>query len=257
MTAPTVPTETATLPGGGAMPLLGFGTWQLAGESAASATAAALAAGYRHVDTATAYGNEREVGAAVRDSGAPVFVTTKLQPDRADRARQTLEASLEALGIDAVDLWLVHWPPAGSAVPLWESFVQAREDGLARDIGVSNFGLDLIDEVTAATGVAPAVNQIRWSPLLFDRAVLDGHVARGVVLEGYSALKGGTLQDPVVCRIAERHGRTPAQVVVRWHLQHDIVVIPRSSQPARIAANADVGAFLLSAADMADLDALG
>ncbi len=135
--------------------------------------------------------------------------------------------------------------------------MQAQADGLARDIGVSNFGLDLLDEVTAATGVQPAVNQIRWSPLLFDRAVLDGHRERGVVLEGYSGLKGGTLTDPTITAIAERLGRTPAQVVVRWHLQHESVVIPRSSNAERIAANADVDGFTLTDDDVAAMDALG
>ena len=257
MSAPAVPSDTAALPSGATMPLLGFGTWQLTGDTARSATGVALEAGYRHLDTATMYGNEREVGAALAAAGAPVFVTTKLPPDSAGQARQVLEQSLEALGLDAVDLWLVHWPPNGSAVPVWEAFVQAQADGLARDIGVSNFGLDLLDEVTSATGVQPAVNQIRWSPLLFDRTVLDGHRERGVVLEGYSGLKGGTLTDPTITGIAERLGRTPAQVVVRWHLQHGSVVIPRSSNPERIATNADVAGFRLTDDDMAALDALG
>ena len=254
---PAVPDDAAALPSGATMPLLGFGTWQLKGDTARKATASALQAGYRHLDTATIYGNEREVGAALAEAGEPVFVTTKLPPDSAGQARQVLEQSLEMLGLDAVDLWLVHWPPNGSAVPVWEAFVQAQADGLARDIGVSNFGLDLLDEVTEATGVRPAVNQIRWSPLLFDRSVLDGHRERGVVLEGYSGLKGGTLTDPTVTGIAERLGRTPAQVVVRWHLQHDTVVIPRSSNAERIAANADVAGFALTDDDMAALDALG
>lgn len=238
------------------MPLLGFGTWQLTGADAARATAVALDAGYRHLDTATVYGNESEVGGALRDAGPGTFVTTKLPPDRADRARETLEQSLELLGVPAVDLWLVHWPPNGSAVPIWEAFVEARDAGLTRDIGVSNFSLELVDEVTRATGVAPSVNQIRWSPLLFDPAVLAGHRERGVVLEGYSGLKGGTLDHPVIVGVAERLGRTTAQVIVRWHLQHETVVIPRSRNAERIAANADVGGFTLSADDMAALDAL-
>jgi diketogulonate reductase-like aldo/keto reductase len=258
MTSPTIPPDTAALPSGAAIPLLGFGTWQLQGESARASTQAALEAGYRHVDTATVYGNEAEVGAALAAAGREgVFVTTKLPPDRAGTARETLEQSLEKLGLDAVDLWLVHWPPNGSAVPIWESFVQAQRDGLARDIGVSNFDLDLLDEVTRATGVQPAVNQIEWSPLLFDRAVLDGHVSRGVVLEGYSGLKGGTLTHDTIVGIADRLGRTPAQVIIRWHLQHDTIAIPRSSRAERVVANADVGGFELTDDDMAALDALG
>ena len=258
MTSPSVPTTTAALPAGGALPLLGFGTWQITGPTAQQATETALAAGYRHLDTATIYRNEREVGAGLAASGVArdeVFVTTKCPPDRAGSARQVLEQSLELLGLEQVDLWLIHWPGAG--LPLWEAFVAAREDGLVRDVGVSNFGLDMLDECERATGVLPAVNQIRWSPLLYDAAVEQGHRDRGVVLEGYSALRGGTLDHPVVTGIADRLGRTPAQVVVRWHLEHGTVVIPKSTDPDRIRSNADVGGFELSPEDVAALDALG
>ena len=258
MTSPSVPTLTAPLPAGGALPLLGFGTWQITGPTAQEATETALAAGYRHLDTATIYGNEREVGAGLAASGVArdeVFVTTKCPPDKEGSARQVLERSLELLGLDQVDLWLVHWPGAGPA--LWEAFVAAREDGLVRDVGVSNYGLDLLDECERATGVMPAVNQIRWSPLLYDAAVEQGHRDRGVVLEGYSALRGGTLDHPAVTAVAERLGRTPAQVVVRWHLQHGTVVIPKSTKPERIRSNADVDGFTLTPDQMGALDALG
>ena len=249
----TVPSDTRTLPGGGAMPLLGFGTWQLRGDAAHRATAEALAAGYRHVDTATMYGNEREVGRAVREAGG-AFVTTKLPPDHAGRERQTLEQSLELLGLDAVDLWLVHWPPA-DPVAVWEAFLAARADGLVRDVGVSNSTLAQVDELERATGVLPAVNQVPWSPLRFDRGLLEGHRERGVVLEGYSGLKGGVLDRPAVREVAERLGRTPAQVVLRWHLEHGVVVIPKSATPERIRSNADLG-FSLEPDDVARLDAL-
>lgn len=244
------------------MPLLGFGTWQLSGDPAVSATVEALHAGYRHLDTATIYQNESQVGRALRESGVArddVFVTSKLPPNRADWAKATLEQSLEQLGLDALDLWLVHWPPDGESagVQVWEDFLTARDQGLVRDIGVSNYSLDQLDELAEATGVPPAVNQVKWSPLLFDRAYLDGHRERGVVFEGYSGLKGGTLEDPVVTAVAERLGRTPAQVVVRWHVQHGVVVIPKSQSPERIRANADVGGFELSQEDMAALDGLG
>ena len=258
MTSPAVPTLTAPLPAGGAMPLLGFGTWQITGPTAQSATETALEAGYRHLDTATIYRNEREVGAGLAASGVArdeVFVTTKCPPDQAGSARQVLEQSLELLGLDRVDLWLIHWPGAGPA--LWEAFVAAREEGLVRDVGVSNYSLDMLDECERATGVLPAVNQIRWSPLLHDSAVEQGHRDRGVVLEGYSALRGGTLDHPVITGIAERLGRTPAQVIVRWHLEHGTVVIPKSTNPERIRSNADVDGFTLSADDVAALDALG
>lgn len=152
----------------------------------------------------------------------------------------------------------MHWPPPDAAsVPVWEGLLAAQADGLVRDVGVSNFSPAQLDALTEATGTTPAVNQIRWSPLLFDAGVVDAHRERGVVLEGYSTLKGGTLEHPVVTGIAERTGRTPAQVLVRWHLQHGIVVIPKSASPERIRANVDVGGFVLSDGDMAALDALG
>jgi len=241
------------------MPLLGFGTWQIKGESAVNATAAALEAGYRHLDTATVYENEREVGTALRASGVArgeVFVTTKLPPDRAGKELETLQESLELLGTDYVDLWLIHWPPAqGPGHDIWSAFAQARAQGLARDIGVSNYSLDQLDELIAS-GPKPAVNQIRWSPLLFDKNAQDGHRSRGVVLEGYSALRGGTLDHPVVVDIAQRIGRTPAQVIIRWHLQHEVVAIPKSEVPERIVSNADLAGFELSADDMSALDGL-
>ena len=258
---PDLPTDTVTLPSGGLMPLIGFGTWQIKGDEAAAATAAALEAGYRHLDTATVYGNEAEVGQALRDSGVAreeVFVTTKCPPHLAGQEIGTLRQSLDLLGTDYVDLWLIHWSAEnGSNVDLWRAFVEAQQSGLARDIGVSNFDATMIDDVTSATGTAPAVNQIEWSPLLFDATVVEEHRTRGVALEGYSALRGGTLEHPTIVEIAEKAGRTPAQVIIRWHLQHGIVVIPKSRNADRIRSNADVGSFELSSADMAALDALG
>lgn len=257
----SVPHDSAALLDGSAMPLLGFGTWKLTGGDARRAVATALDAGYRHVDTATIYRNEKEVGGGLADSGVArdeVFVTTKCPPRNAGRELATLRESLTALGTDHVDLWLVHWPAGdGADVARWEAFVEAREQGLARSIGVSNYSLRQVDELTEQTGVTPAVNQVKWSPLLFDRAVLDGHRERKVVLEGYSALRGGTLGNRAVRAVAERHGRTPAQVLVRWHLQHGVVVIPKSSRPDRIRSNADVADLVLTEADMAELDALG
>jgi diketogulonate reductase-like aldo/keto reductase len=243
------------------MPLLGFGTWQLTGRSALRAVAEALAAGYRHVDTATMYRNEREVGGALAESGVSreeVFITTKLPPNRFGRARQTLDESLRMLGVDRLDLWLLHWPAGpDDGLSAYRELVQARRDGLARDIGVSNYSLEQLDRFAEATGVLPAVNQIEWSPLLFDAAILSGHRERGVVLEGYSGLKGGVLEHPAVREVAERLQRSPAQVVIRWHLEHQIVVIPKSARAERIRSNADVGAFRLSQQDVAAMDALG
>jgi 2,5-diketo-D-gluconate reductase A len=258
--APALPDDTVALTHGSAMPLLGFGTWQIKGKDAVRATSAALEAGYRHLDTATVYGNEAEVGRALAESGVPrdeVFVTTKCPPDRAGRELDTLRESLDRLQTDHVDLWLIHWPGAGSTdVALWRAFVEAQQAGLAREIGVSNFDAALIDEVTADAGVAPAVNQIEWSPLRYDAGVVADHRDRGIVLEGYSALRGGTLDHPAIIGIAERLGRTPAQVIIRWHLQHQVVVIPKSVDPERIRSNADVGGFELSSEDMSTLDGL-
>jgi 2,5-diketo-D-gluconate reductase A len=261
MTDHTVPDDSVTLSQGGRMPLLGFGTWQIKGDDAVRATSAALETGYRHLDTATVYGNEREVGRALDDSGVPrddVFLTTKCPPNRAGRELETLRESLDLLQTDHVDLWLIHWPGEGSVnADLWSAFVEAREAGLTREIGVSNFDVALIDEVTKASGAAPAVNQIEWSPLLFDADTLAEHRARNVALEGYSALRGGALEHPAIVKIAERAGRTPAQVIIRWHLQHGVIVIPKSVHADRIRSNADVAGFTLTDEDMTILDGIG
>jgi diketogulonate reductase-like aldo/keto reductase len=242
------------------MPLLGLGTWQMTGGRCQAAVRAALEVGYRHLDTATIYGNEREVGRAVRDSGVPreqVFVTTKLPPGDAGRERRTLTGSLRALGMDQVDLWLVHWPPRARAlVPTWEALLAARDQGLARAVGVSNYSLAQLDQLIDATGQAPQVNQIPWAPALHDPAVLDGHRRRGVVLEGYSPFKNTDLGHPVLAEVAARHRVTPAQVVVRWHLDHQVVVIPKSADPGRIAANFDVFGFSLDAEELARIEGL-
>jgi len=254
MTIPSVP-----LPGGARMPLLGFGTWQLHGDAAYQAVRDALEAGYRHIDTATMYGNEAEVGRALRDSGVSrdeVFVTTKLPPDRAGQASATLDESLAALGLDAVDLWLIHWPPRRRSTGLWEQFVAARDDGRARSIGVSNYGIGEIDELISATGEKPAVNQIRFGPSLYDPKLIAEHAERGVVVEGYSPFKTTDLHDPVLTRIAAAHGVDPARVVLRWHIQHEIVVIPKSKTPERIARNAAIDGFTLTPEEMAEVDSL-
>ena len=262
-TSPTsaVPDDSAALPGGERMPLLGFGTWQITGDQARQTVLVAIDAGYRHVDTATVYGNEAEVGAALSQSGVPrheVFVTTKCPPRDAGHELETLRQSLDALQTDHVDLWLIHWPAGGGAdVDVWRAFLEARDEKLTRSVGVSNYSLRQLDELVESTGHLPAVNQVEWSPFLFDRAVLDGHRDRGVVLEGYSALRGGTLDHPAVRAVAEHHGRTPAQVIIRWHLQYGVVVIPKSVKEERIRANAQVGDFELTDADMAEIDALG
>lgn len=252
---PTVP-----LAGGGVLPLVGFGTWQITGSPCYRAVRYALEVGYRHFDTATLYRNEDQVGRALRDSGIPrqdLFVTTKLPPQEAGRERRTLQASLRALGTDYVDLWLVHWPPPrGTSPQVWKQLLELRDAGLARAVGVSNYGVAQLDELVHTSGEAPTVNQIRWGPTLYDSQQLEDHRRRGVVREGYSPVKTTDLSHPVLVEVADRHGVTPAQVVVRWHVEHGVVVIPKSATPERIAANIDVFGFSLDEEELRRIDAL-
>jgi diketogulonate reductase-like aldo/keto reductase len=249
-----------TLSGGVAMPILGIGTWAMRGQTAYDALLHAIRVGYRHIDTATAYHNERDVGQAVRDSGLArpeLFVTTKLPPENADRVRATIEASLTALGLDYVDLWLIHWPPGRGASPsTWRQLLAIRDEGIARSVGVSNYSPEQVDELIDETGEAPAVNQIRWSPQLFDLGRLEHSRDRGVVLEGYSPIKASDLADPVLREVAHHHGVTPAQVVLRWHIEHGVVVIPKSANPARIEENFDVHGFSLTPEEVRRIDGL-
>jgi diketogulonate reductase-like aldo/keto reductase len=248
------------LSSGSAIPVLGLGTWALWGQTAYDAVLLALEAGYRHVDTATMYRNEVQVGRAVRDSGVGrenVFITTKMPPGNAGRERQTIETSLRALDTEYVDLWLVHWPPRGRAQPpSWEQFLEIADRGLAKAVGVSNYSTSQLDELIGATGVAPAVNQIEWGPSLYDARVVAGHRSREVVLEGYSPFKTTNLRHPTLTRIAEDHGVTPAQVVLRWHVEHEVVAIPKSQRPERIRQNFDIFDFSLSAEEVSRIDAL-
>ena len=256
--SPTIANESVELTTGTKMPILGVGTWQLRGSSAVNAVLRALEVGYRHIDTATAYGNEEQVGQAVAQSGVrreDIFVTTKLPPSRAGRERETLEASLDALAFGYVDLWLIHWPPSGGARPdVWQRLLELQAEGLTREVGVSNYSVSQIDELQRATSQLPAVNQIEWSPSLFDPGVLEGHRRRGVQLEGYSPLLNINLRDPRLARIAGDHGVTPAQIVLRWHIEHQVVAIPRSSNAERIAENADIFGFALTSSEVEILD---
>ncbi len=257
--APEVPT--VPLPGGGRLPLIGFGTWKLKGYQAEAAVEAALAAGYRHLDTAVMYGNEAEIGSALGSSDLAredIFLTTKIRPSDAGKEPAVLRRSLRALRADYVDLWLIHWPPNRRQLSrqLWNEVRRLRDEGLVRDIGVSNYDLDQIDDLIEATGEAPAVNQVSWSPARYDAGLLEGHRERGVVLEGYSPLKGTQLDHPVLTDIGRAHGVSAAQVVLRWHLDHAIPVIPKSQRPERIAANLDLMGFMLTEAEVAAIDGL-
>jgi 2,5-diketo-D-gluconate reductase A len=250
----------ATLSTGAEIPVVGFGTWQITGRQAYESVRSALDAGYRHIDTATMYGNEAEVGRAVHDSGVPreqLFITTKLPPSRIGHERETLTASLKGLDTDYVDLWLIHWPPGRSAAPeAWQQLLAARDEGLVRTPGVSNYSLTQLDQLLKATGEMPAVNQIPWSPGEHDPHVLAGARERGVVLEGYSVLKSTDLRSPVLRRLADKYHVTPAQVVLRWHLEHGIVMIPKSVDPERMRANLDLFGFTLTPDEVAEVDKL-
>jgi diketogulonate reductase-like aldo/keto reductase len=249
----------ANLPAGGRMPLLGFGTWQIKGQECYDAVRTALDVGYRHIDTATVYRNEDQVGRALADSGVPrerVFVTTKVPP-HAREPRRTLDESLHSLGTDFVDLWLIHWTEGGSAhEDLWGVLLEAQKAGKVRDVGVSNYSPDQIDRLVDATGQQPAVNQIEWAPTLFDAELARWHEQRGIVLEGYSALKNTDLDDPVLRAIADSHGVTTVQVLLRWHLDHGFVAIPKSATPERIAANFAITGFELDEEELHRIDGL-
>jgi 2,5-diketo-D-gluconate reductase A len=242
------------------MPVLGLGVWQMAeGSETEQAVEWALEAGYRHIDTASMYRNERSVGAALRRSGVPreqVFVTTKLLPTRTNPARE-LEKSLERLGLDYVDLYLIHWPLPLVSARHWRALESLRERGLAREIGVSNFGRDRLETLMRGASRMPAVDQVQFSPFRYRRRLLDYCLEQGIVFEAYSPLEQGKgLKDPTIIEVAERLSRTPAQVMLRWAIQHQAVVIPKSSDKARIRSNAQLFDFELADSDMRILDAL-
>ncbi|MEU8893330.1 aldo/keto reductase [Streptomyces sp. NPDC048442] len=254
--APAVPA--VGLRPSGSMPMVGFGTWRMKGDTARTSVSTALGLGYRHIDTATTYGNHREVGRALSDSGIArdeVFVTTKLTPASGKKARQALEKSLTELGLDQVDLWLLHYPPRQDPLPhVWASMLALREEGLARAVGVSNYSLDLIDTLTAATGEAPAVNQVPCSPAKHDPALAAGLAERGVAMQGYSPLRHTDLTAPELTGPAERLGATPAQVTLAWQLAHRITVLPSSAQPAHIRDNLAAAALELTGVEVARID---
>jgi diketogulonate reductase-like aldo/keto reductase len=242
------------------MPVLGLGVWQMAdGTETEQAVEWALEAGYRHIDTAAMYRNEKSVGAAVLRSGLPrdgVFVTTKLLPTHASAERE-LDKSLRRLGLDYVDLYLIHWPLPLVSGRQWRELESLQEAGLARAIGVSNYGRDRVARLLREAARPPAVNQVQFSPFQYRRRLLDYCNEQGIVFEAYSPLaRGEGLTHPAVTAIADRLGRTPAQVMLRWAIQHGTVVIPKSSREERIRSNAQVFEFELPEPDMRSLDAL-
>jgi diketogulonate reductase-like aldo/keto reductase len=252
-------TESVKLNDGNQLPLLGLGVWQVPdGETCEQAVRWALELGYRHIDTAQAYGNEASVGKALRDSGVPrdeVFLTTKFFPGSKDPVAE-LEQSLRLLGVEQVDLYLVHWPQRGPTWA-WPGMQRAKERGLAKSVGVSNFSAEELDKVVESGSVTPAVNQVQFSALEYRKGLVEACQRHGTVPEAYSPLGTGQhLGNKTVAEIAGRIGRTPAQVLLRWCLQHGVPVIPKSTRRERIEENGKLFDFTLSEQDMAALDAL-
>jgi diketogulonate reductase-like aldo/keto reductase len=244
---------------GNEIPLLGLGVWQVPnGSQCEDVVRWGLELGYRHVDTAQAYGNEESVGRALRESGVSredVFITTKFSPAR-ENAEAEAQRSLERLGVDQLDLYLVHWPQGGPTWA-WSGMERAHERGYARSIGVSNYGVSELDELLSVAETRPVVNQVKFSPFEYRRRLLDAGEQRNVALEAYSPLGTGRhLSDERVRQIAERVGRTRAQVLLRWCVQRNVVVLTKSTHRDRLEENAQIFDFALSGEDMAALDAL-
>ena len=249
----------STLADGARLPLLGLGVWQVPnGRECVDAVRWALESGYRHIDTAQAYGNEESVGQGLRESGVPrdqVFITTKFNPGRRDPVAE-VERSLERLGVERVDLYIVHWPKGGPTWA-WPGMERAQELGHARSIGVSNFDVAELQQVLATASIAPVVNQVQFSPYEYRKGLLDACRGNGIVLEAYSPLGHGRhIDSETATRIAQRLGRTPAQVLLRWCIERDVPLIAKSTHRDRIAENAQIFDFTLSNEDMAELDAL-
>lgn len=244
---------------GRSIPQLGLGVWRTPADATAQAVKAALGAGYRHIDTAAIYGNEAGVGEGIRASGVArkdIFVTTKLwnAEQGLDSTLRAFDASMKLLGLDELDLYLIHWPNPSRElyVDTWRAFIRLREEGRVRSIGVSNFEPEHLDRLVQETGAKPVLNQIELHPRFQQRRLRDYHAAHGIATQAWSPLgQGQLLEDAGIQAIAARYGKTPAQVVVRWHIEVGNVVIPKSVNAGRIAENADVFDFSLSADDMA------
>jgi 2,5-diketo-D-gluconate reductase A len=250
---------------GRTIPQFGLGVFQTPPEQTEQAVRAGFDAGYRHIDTAAIYRNEEGVGQAIAQAGIAredLFITTKLwNADQGyDSALKALDASLSRLGLEYVDLYLIHWPcPAnGKFIDSWKALIQARDAGKAKSIGVSNFRVEDIEHIVAETGVMPTVNQIELHPLLQQEALRDYHQTHGILTESWSPIAQGgeLLERPVLKDIGKRHGKTAAQVILRWHIQLGLVVFPKSVTPARIRENIDIFDFKLSHEDMAAIATL-
>lgn len=243
------------------MPALGFGTWNIAeGEKAYTAVSEALRAGYRHIDTAHMYGNERSVGRAVRDSAfrrEEIFVTTKLLPTDILRPEKAFYESLEKLDIGYIDLYLIHWPVPEMPSSVWRALQNVHAEKLARSIGVSNYGIGDIEKLLAYATVPPAVNQIKFSPFDYQQEVLKLCKERDIAVEAYSPLtRGSHLGDAAVAGIAQKYGKTPAQVMLRWCVEHGAVPLPKTTRPERMRENLAIFDWKLDEPDVAALDEL-
>jgi 2,5-diketo-D-gluconate reductase A len=257
---------TIDLNDGRTIPQLGFGVFQIDPEETIRAVSDALEIGYRHIDTAQMYGNEKEVGEAVRASGldrADVFITTKLNNGchQPDDARRAFDKSLSELGFDYVDLFLIHWPlptlDGGDFVSTWTTLEEFHRDGRARSIGVSNFQVDHLQRLAAESDLVPAVNQIELHPYLLNDEVRAYGEAHDIATQAWSPIaQGNVLDDPVITGIADQLGRSPAQVVLRWHIQHGNIVFPKSTTPARIKENFELFDFQLRPDEVVKIDAL-
>ena len=259
MTTPMEDGRARVLADGNRIPFLGLGVWQVPdGPECVDAVRWALELGYRHIDTAQAYGNEKSVGQALREGGVPrdeLFVTTKFYPGSSDPAEEAAR-SLERLGLDYVDLYIVHWPQGGPTWA-WPGMERARELGYTRSIGISNFDVAEVQALLSTASVPPVVNQVQFSPYEYRKALLDACAQHGIALEAYSPLGTGRhLSSEAVGQIAQRLGRTPAQVLLRWCVQHEIPAIPKSTHRERIAENAQLFDFALTGEDVAQLDRL-
>lgn len=249
---------------GRTIPQIGLGVWQTPDDVAVAAVETALKTGYRHVDTAAVYRNESGVGEGMRASGiarGDIFLTTKVWNDDQgyNETLRAMDASLKRLGTDYVDLYLIHWPSAyrGKFIDTWKALIRLREEGTARSIGVSNFEGDYLDEIIKATGVAPALNQIQLHPRFQQQKMRAKHANLGVLTESWSPLgQGQMLADSVIAEIAARHSKSPAQIIIRWHLDSGLIVIPKSVTPSRIIENFNVFDFVLSDEDKAAIAGL-
>lgn len=258
------PAPLLPLADGRAIPQLGLGLYKVPADDTARLIAAAIGIGYRHLDTAAFYGNEAEAGRAVREAPVPrdeLFVTSKVWKDDNgyDQTRRAFDDSMRRFGLDALDLYLIHWPVPSTDryVDTWRALVELQREGRVRSIGVANFHAHHIERIVGETGVAPVVDQVELHPWLPQRELREFDAHRGILTEAWSPLaRGRVLDDPVLAAVAAKHGRSPAQIVLRWHVQLGVVVIPKASSAARLRENLDVFGFELDADDLAAIASL-